>query len=203
MLAIWNHVTSSLCAYFWTQRGTGSEAGILCHVLQLSGRRRSDAPLLLSWFPWPLGAGKAWDSAPLPAQQHEVVRPLGRAQRTSWKAAPPLSPPLLCSLSWADSSAAAVGPVLPFVTRPPSMEESPGALGGHRELSPVTKATKSPSWPESFSLDSGWRRGLERSPGDGDQKPFLMCNWERLVSYVTFMYFILMRSEKVKFKTTP
>ena len=40
--------------------------------------------------------------------QHEVVRPLGRARRTSWKAAPPLSPPLLCSLSGADSSAAAV-----------------------------------------------------------------------------------------------
>lgn len=174
-LAIWNCVTSSLCAYFWTQRGTGSEAGILCHVLQLSGRRRSDALLLLSWFPWPLGAGKAWDSAPLPAQQHEVVRPLGQARRTSWKAASPLSPPLLYSLSWASfspgSSVAAVSPELPLVTRPLSVEESLGPLRAHRELSPVAKATKSPTWlqasPWTVGGGEAWRGLLEmetRSP---------------------------------------
>ena len=100
--------------------------------------------------------------------QHKVVRPLGRARRTSWKAAPPLSPPLLCSLSGADSSAAAVGPVLPFVTRPPGMEESPGALGGHRELSPAAKATKSPSWLKASPWTAGggeaWRGLLEMEP---------------------------------------
>ena len=78
-----------------------------------------------------------------------------------------------------------------------------GSPRGPRGAQPSGQGHQISQLAESFSLDSGWGRGLEGSPGDGAQKPFLMCNWERLVSYVTFMYFILMRSGEVKFKTTP
>lgn len=64
-----------------------------------------------------------------------------------------------------------MGPVLPFVTRPLGMEKSPGALGGHRELVPVAKAAKSPSWlkasPWTAGAGEAWRGLLEmetRSP---------------------------------------
>ena len=92
-------MTSSLCAYFWTQRGIGSEAGVLSHVLQLLSRPDSDAPLLPSWLTWPLGVQQAWGSPQLPAQRHQWVRHSGQAdERMSWKSALCLCPPpcVLC-----------------------------------------------------------------------------------------------------------
>lgn len=87
----------------------------------------------------------------------------------------PSPPPLLYSLSWASfspgSSVAAVSPELPLVTRPLSVEESLGPLRAHRELSPVAKATKSPTWlqasPWTVGGGEAWRGLLEmetRSP---------------------------------------
>lgn len=119
-------------------------------------------------------------------------------------------PSSVCSLSWAGispgSSVAAVILELPLVTRPLGVEVTGSPQGpqgaypsgqGH-QLSCLCDSHLA----ASFSLDSTWGRSLEGSPGDGDQKPFLACTWERFVSYITFMYFILMRSGKVKFKTT-
>lgn len=118
-------------------------------------------------------------------------------------------PSSVCSLSWTgmspDCSAAAVSPELPLVTRPLGVEatRSPQGPQGDYPSGQQVSCLGDSHLAASFSLDSRWGTSLEESPGDGDQKPFLKCTWERFVSYVTFMYFILVRSGKVKFKTTP
>lgn len=100
-----------LCAYFWTQRGIGSEAGILFHILQLLGRPDSDAPLLLSWFSWPRGVGQAWRSPQFPAQQHQSVRYSARHRENVLEGSlAPLLPPCILGLGLVPFLAAACHP---------------------------------------------------------------------------------------------